>query len=522
MNKQRYFLLLILLLSFIHLRSASSIARAAENPPLQYGGEMVLPVNEIPIHIDPLFASTPLERFISSQIYEGLLRFKCNGEPEPVLAESWELADNSKEIIFKLRNGIQFQDGTPLTSRTVVLSLERLGNPALKAPQQWILEPVAGYPEYKSGKAAGISGLQTPDIHTLKITLSTTAPDFLKHLSLISAAVTSVSTSKNALYGTGPFELDAKAAAGTTVLIPNLLYHSGRPCLDSVKMIPMPLDEDRLLEFERGNLTATTIPETEFRRLAKDPRHKDAILKTAFSRLSYLGCNITRKPMNDARFRQALSMAINRDDMLLMILNGHGKPMRQFIPFMEGNEPFFTYSPDSARLFCPPRLSKPVKLLIPANINTIQNLAMKITWNAQQAGIPMEVEAVPVDQYYKAIRSGDFDIYYGTYPLNIPGPEVYLYELLAEPARGGIGNATCFYNTEFMTLLNHYRYSPSESDRNADISRINKLLSNQLPVIPLFTYNEYWVYQDYLRNPGNISDPAADLRDYWIEKPETH
>lgn len=522
MNKQRYFHSFILHFLVITLGMLFSLSFSTDNAILQYGGEMVLPVNEIPAHIDPLFASTPLERFVSSQIYEGLLRFKPNGEPEPVLAESWELQDNNKEIIFKLRKGIQFQDGTPLTSQVVVSSLERLGTPALKAPQRWILEPVAGYNEYRAGKAKGISGLQCPDVHTLKISLSTTAPDFIKHLSLLSAAITSISTSNNTLYGTGPFEPDKNATPGTTGLSANLRYHSGRPCLDAVKMIPMPLDEDRLLEFERGNLTATPIPETEFRRLAKEPKHKDEIIRTAFSRLSYLGCNITRKPMNDVRFRQALSMAINRDDMVLMILNGHGKSMSQFIPFMEGNEPYLSYSPESARLFYSAKQPKPIKLLIPANINTIQNLARKIIWNAQQAGILMDIEALPLDQYYKAIRSGNYDIYYGIYPVDVPGPDVYLNELLVEPARGGIGNATYFYNAEFMTLLNHYRYSPAEADRNADLSRINKLLSNQLPIIPMLTYNEYWVYQNNLRDTGKIADPAVALRDYWIEKPETH
>lgn len=486
---------------------------------LEYGGEIVLPVNEAPTFLDPLFAASPVERLISSQTYEGLLRIKPTGELESALADSWESFSGDTEIVFRLKKGISFHDGTQLTSDVVVKSLERLASPSHKAPQNWILDPVLGIKEFRTGKTESISGIQNLDSSTLKISLSTTAPDFIKNLGLLSASIVSFSTVNNTLSGTGPFEIKSHSPSGVTLLKANSLYYSGRPCIDSLTLIPMPQDENRLLEFERGKLTATPIPESEFRRLSRDPKHKDYMVKTNIPRMSYLGCNMTRKPMNDVRFRQALSMAINRDDMLLMILNGHGKIMNQFFPFEEQQESFLNYSPESSQNLYSHILSKPVRLLIPNNSNSIRNLAQKISWNAQVAGIPMVVDELPFNQYRKTVQSGNYDLYYGTYRLDTPYPDVFLNELLVEPSRGTLGNSTFFYSSEFLALLNHYRLSSSAIERKTDLEHMNELLCRQLPIIPLLTYNEYWVYQESLQNAQNMADPIYNLRYLWIKKP---
>src|SRR3546814_373142 len=89
----------------------------------QQGGTLVMVVQpEPPTLASYLSTSGPVGQ-VAAKVYEGLLEYNFDLEPQPGLAESWEVSPDGKTITFKLRKGVKFQDGKPFTSADVQFSV---------------------------------------------------------------------------------------------------------------------------------------------------------------------------------------------------------------------------------------------------------------------------------------------------------------------------------------------------------------------------------------------------------------
>ena len=128
------------------------------------GGTLVLIVQPEPPSLASYLSTSGPIGMVTSKIYDGLLEYDTELRPQPSLAESWEVSPDGKTITFKLRQGVKFHDGEPLTSADVrfsIMNAAKVTHP--RGPNTF----------------AAVTDVRTPDDHTVTLALSEPAPYML-------------------------------------------------------------------------------------------------------------------------------------------------------------------------------------------------------------------------------------------------------------------------------------------------------------------------------------------------------
>ena len=127
---------------------------------------------------------------VARQLFEGLTRWDPVEETVVAgAAESWESSDGGRTFTFRLREGMSFHDGTPVTSKDFAFAFDRIARKSSASDLAYTLEDVQGFVEVNQlASAKHLSGVRTPDPLTLVIGLSEPDYDFpvvLTHPSLV-------------------------------------------------------------------------------------------------------------------------------------------------------------------------------------------------------------------------------------------------------------------------------------------------------------------------------------------------
>ncbi|GAA2389911.1 ABC transporter substrate-binding protein [Dactylosporangium salmoneum] len=193
---------------------------------------------------DPAKASGTMPLLIATNCYDTLVRADENYQLTPALATEWESTADALTWTFKLRQGVKFHDGSPLTAQDVVYSFKRILDPALAAVG---LAQIGPYLQP--------SGVEAVDQSTVKLTL--TKPNAFIPV-LVSAAGFSIvkdgTTDFKAGNGTGPFTLTGfDAAARTSLARFDGYWQDGKPYLDAVQIVVIAEDATRLQAVTSGS-----------------------------------------------------------------------------------------------------------------------------------------------------------------------------------------------------------------------------------------------------------------------------
>ena len=117
--------------------------------------------------MDPaLSTDVPTGRAVA-YLFDGLTRFTPDAKVVPGLAKSWDVSPDGITYTFHLRSGVKFHDGSPLTSKNVVSTFQRVLDPKTKGGRGWPLYPIKGAEDYAGGKGQAITGLAAPNDTTV-------------------------------------------------------------------------------------------------------------------------------------------------------------------------------------------------------------------------------------------------------------------------------------------------------------------------------------------------------------------
>ena len=144
---------------------------------------------------NPYFFTNGWDENVTEVIFGRLINYDSQGKLIPEQAESWTVSPDNLVYTIKLRPGLTFSDGSPLTAEDVAFTLAVLHDPTLESETDIMPAAIAGGAEYKAGKADSIAGIKVIDPQTIEIT--TTRPG-AKTLSLLGGPVLS-----KAHYGKG-------------------------------------------------------------------------------------------------------------------------------------------------------------------------------------------------------------------------------------------------------------------------------------------------------------------------------
>jgi oligopeptide transport system substrate-binding protein len=283
-----------------------------------------------PETLDQHKTSTVAESHILRDLYEGLLAYDAAANVVPGVAESWTISDDGLTYTFKLRPDAKWSNGDPVTAADFVYSFNRIMDPATGAKYATILYPIRNAEAINKGETAEL-GVTALDDQTLQITLEAPTPYFLELLThQTGLPVHKGSIEKfgadfvrpGNMVSNGAYMLDGFTPNDKIVLKKNPNFHdAANVAIETVEYTPF---EDRATcarRFEAGEVqSCSDIAAEQIKDLKA--RLGDQVRVAPYLGVYYYALNGAHPPLDDARVRQALSMAIDRD-FLANDLVGH-------------------------------------------------------------------------------------------------------------------------------------------------------------------------------------------------------
>ena len=301
--------------TLLALRSAN----AAEMP--QRGGTLTVAMDLEPASLDPLFGNASSDRFAFNLFAENLVVQAEDGSFQPMLAESWETAADGGSILFRLRPGVRFHDGTAMDAEAVKFNLDRVIDPAVNARARQF--------------AGNLAGTDVVGPMQVRVRMKTPSAAFLSVLALEAGSILSP-TAVKALgadfarkpVGTGPFKVTGWSGGRIESERFDGYWGKGAdgkslPYLDRVVVRVISNTAVKILELKAGTIQlGDSIQIKDFDQIERDPNL--TLLDTVQGTLQYMAFNVTRPPFDNLELRKAVSLAINRPALEKVVSRGQG------------------------------------------------------------------------------------------------------------------------------------------------------------------------------------------------------
>jgi peptide/nickel transport system substrate-binding protein len=279
--------------------------------------DVVIGMQLEPPILDPTAgAAAAIDEVVYANVFEGLTRFGPDGAVLPALAESWEVAPDGLSWVFRLRDGVTFHDGTPMTAGDVVFSFDRaVADGSLNAQRQLF---------------DGINEVTAIDDTTVEIGLDAPKGSLLANLAWGDAVIVSpASADENATHpvGTGPFRFASWVQGDRIELVRNPDYWGEPARLDKATFRFIADPAAAFAAMMAGDIDAfPNYPAPEnLPQFETDPRFQVLVGTTEGETI--LAINNARPPFDDVRVREALAHAIDRKAVIDGAMFGYGTPV---------------------------------------------------------------------------------------------------------------------------------------------------------------------------------------------------
>ena len=291
--------------------------------------------------LHPTDFSTTVELGVLNQIYDTLLYYSPDGtkDPEPRIAESYEISDDGLDYTFHLRDDVTFHDGTPVTADDVVFSIE-----LYKAS------------EYQGSQISMLSSVEATDEHTVVCHLDAPYSPFLQGIcSPMIASKAYYESSEddfvNNPIGTGPYKFVSRAKGSNIKLEANEDYYRGAPEIKEVTFEVIPDSSTKAIALQTGEVNFAEIDSATKPQLEANPAITIAEVPT--SAFSYIAMNTEKEPFNDVKVRQAINYAIDRDNLVAVCYDGEAEVNSNICAKerfgYSGDQFQYTYDPEKAK-----------------------------------------------------------------------------------------------------------------------------------------------------------------------------
>jgi peptide/nickel transport system substrate-binding protein len=298
--------------------SVSTPAKPAASQPKTGGTLRFAATSDVP-NLDGHQRSAALSDTVWT-VYERLIQYDSDGKVQPMLAESWEVTPDFKEVKFNLRKGVQFHTGRELTSEDVKWNVLR------------VRDPKVGSGSYVTW-SSWFTTIDTPDKSTIILKSEASRPtmfDFFEWMNVVDPVTMEGPDSKTKSIGTGPFVfVEWKQGESLTFAKNPNYWQSGRPYIDGfVAKVVEP--KSAMIQLEAGAIDLLRTEAVEdITRLKKDPTYQ-AIQHPFPGSFYEFGINVTRPPFDNKKVRQAFNHAIDRQRYANSLMQGLVKPLALF------------------------------------------------------------------------------------------------------------------------------------------------------------------------------------------------
>jgi peptide/nickel transport system substrate-binding protein len=471
--------------------------------------------------LDPHIASTTPDKGLLSWMFNGLVRLKpgtINPEfIEPDLAESWTSNPAGTEWTFKIRRGVQCHHGYgEFTADDAAYSIKRASNKATSS---------------YSNDFAAIDKVEAVDKYTLRITLKNPVAGFLGYVANVNggnqickkAAEEMGENFAKKPIGTGPFMFAEYQPQQYVKLVANKQYFRGAPMLEEIMYRYVPADSARDLAFQSGELDMIYGKQDQIwmDRTSKLPGVKVKAMEPG--ELSELSLNVTVKPLDDIRVRQAIAYAIDRKAIVAFKGAGSSREAVSVVPsgYLGTDEkaPLYPYDPAKAKaLLAEAGYPNGVTIkTIHTTLTGMQTLIEAVQAQLKKSGINLDIELVEHATFHAQIRK-DLSPLVHYQAARFPVADVYLTQFF--DSNSIVGSPTAVTNFSHCNVADaEIRGARSATDpaKQKELWKTaqEKIIKN-VCAVPVYEQLQLWAWKDTLdlgydlKGSLNLSPPITE------------
>ncbi|MBN3132565.1 glutathione ABC transporter substrate-binding protein GsiB [Pectobacterium brasiliense] len=304
---------------------AAGVTAAMAASPVWAAKDAVIAVGSTFTSLDPYDANDSLSQTVAKSFYQGLFGFDKEMKLVNVLADSYDVSPDGLTYTVKLHPGVKFHDGTAFNAAAVKVNLDRASNPDNRLKR---------YNLFKM-----IDKTEAVDDLTVKITLKTPFSAFVNNLAHPAAVMISPAALKQYgkdigfhPVGTGPYRFVTwNQTDFVKVEKFNGYWKAGLPKLDSITWRPVVDNNTRAALLQTGEAQfAYPIPFEQAKVLEKND--KLALVASPSILHRYISMNVTQKPFDNPKVREALNYAINKEALIKVAFSGYATPAEGPLP----------------------------------------------------------------------------------------------------------------------------------------------------------------------------------------------
>lgn len=473
---------------------------------------LLIAADQDPSGLDPHTTTAHSSHRIMGKIYEGLLDLDEDRNFVGQLAEDWEQVDDTT-YVFTLRENVKFHNGREMTADDVKYSFER------------ILDPDTG--AISRSYFSAVEEINVLDTYEIEFKLSKPYAPFLSYIASGANAaiipkeeVDEHGNLDQVAVGTGPFKFEEMVPDTHVKLSKNEDYYiEGKPVIEELHYLTIVEESSRLAAIRTGEVHLTTVTPDSVS-LVENDDNLNVITYDALE-YSYLGFNVTRDKLDDQRVREAISLAIDRQEIIDTVMNGEAE-LSGPVPPSFGDWPIDVTELDMYK----PDVEKAKELLseagaeglelemgVPSTEALLVSSAQIIEQQLASAGIQAKIVQLEWGEYIDAWNENKYDMLVG---LNGPGrdPDRSLGFFFSSE---GSANVWGYENEEYDELIEAGLVESDEDKRKEIYDEAQEFIINDAPNLFIYMPKSYIVVRENISGYNPVPHSTEDFLDLTID-----
>ncbi len=451
-------------------------------------------------------------------VWEPLVTQDANGTPTPCLAESWEMSEDGKEWTFHLRKGVKFHDGSAFNADAVIANMDRI-KPEIKKSGFYPLDIKAHYP--------GLISYEKVDEYTVRYVFENPSPT--QHFNMVNwgsavYAPTNFDENNNfngSAIGTGPFKLGEHVKDQYIDLDRNEEYWGEKAKSSALRIRVIPDADTKYSALKTGEIQGVLDLNAISPALANELKDsKDYSLATAKSTMiRFLIPNGTKFPFNDVRMKQAISLILDREEIVNGVHFGFAVPTTNILNY---STPFYkeipvARDPEKAKALAKEVLGDQqltIELLFSQSDPVLKTECELTASYLQELGLTVNLVPIEYSAMRERMKAGDFDLARSQQGLS-NGEAATIFRRFMLTTGDHNKNYSLGYDSPKVNELMAEADTTLDFDTRTKIyHQIQDLSVEELPIIPLFNDRTVLAYSNRLT--------GYDAQLYGLELPHIH
>ena len=446
--------------------------------------------------LDPVIQSDAGSAQVVSQLFESLTAVDSNQHVEPALAASWDVQESGKRVVFHLRAGLMYSDGSALTAADVVKSWMRVLKPSNHSQLASLLDDVVGARAYREGKgSASDVGITAPDDTTVQVDMTNPAADFAAVASSPTLAVVppNIDAKPSVLdagtfVGSGGYVLSALTSTETT-LTANTHYWAGTAAIKTVHLLASTGGKRVVDMFSAGSLDYTPVSAGDATWIAYDRTLGPSLRIEPSPSVEFYGFNTTKAPFDNVHVRRAIALGVDWNRIVTLMSNPLLVPATGMVPAGVPGHSATDYSPtfnlaqaksELAAAGYPDGAGFPKVTLVTAGAGLDSAIVAQI-----RANLGIDIAYLAVDwTTYNEMLLGDNPpaMWEMDWVADYPGADDFLGLLLGS---GQTNNFAKWSNSDFDAAISSALAATDSTAMQTAFDKAQAVVLDQAPVIPV-------------------------------------